>query len=120
MTNKEACRKWYLDNREYCLRKAKEYHNSPTGAARQIGYRQRGKEVIRAAKNRPCMDCKTSYEYWIMQFDHRPGTEKKIELARATACSVKSIKEEIAKCDVVCANCHADRTYKRKYKGVLK
>lgn len=117
MASREYMRQWYLDHRKHCLQQAKKYRYSASGLARQIGYRNRGKEIIRAAKNKPCMDCRMSYGYWIMQFDHRPGTEKKIELARATACSIKTLEKEIAKCDVVCANCHADRTYKRKYKG---
>jgi hypothetical protein len=51
-----------------------------------------------------------------MQFDHRDAAMKKGNIAtmvhnRATR---EAILEEISKCDVVCANCHADRTYQRR------
>lgn len=65
--------------------------------------------------NKECMDCKTKYPAWIMQYDHVRG-EKKFRLATVTQTNIstKRIKEEIEKCDLVCANCHADRTYKRR------
>jgi hypothetical protein len=60
------------------------------------------------------MDCKIMYPYWILQFDHRPGTMKVgniVDLYKKI--SFDAVKEEIEKCDVVCANCHADRTHSR-------
>lgn len=53
-----------------------------------------------------------------MDFDHRPGVEKKFKiaawLARNSAKTDRSeVEAEIAKCDVVCANCHRIRTQMR-------
>ena len=67
------------------------------------------------AKNVPCQDCKVSYPTWIMDFDHRPG---EIKVAGVSAlvrdkCSLSVIQEEINKCDVVCSNCHRNRTHMR-------
>lgn len=52
-----------------------------------------------------------------MQFDHKPGTDKRFEIAFAARLgkNEKQILEEIAKCDLVCANCHAERTYTRGF-----
>lgn len=72
----------------------------------------RGKGLIRDAKDQPCADCRIQYPYYVMQFDHVRG-EKKFNLGGGWNNSVESIKEEIEKCDVVCANCHAERTYQR-------
>lgn len=73
------------------------------------------RKAIREAKNKPCADCGKSYPYWIMQFDHVRG-EKSFNIgAMSYKRGLKRVLEEIAKCDVVCANCHADRTYKRFY-----
>lgn len=49
-----------------------------------------------------------------MQFDHVKG-DKQFDLARAhdAASTLQEVVDEIAKCEVVCANCHAERTYKR-------
>lgn len=68
--------------------------------------------IIREAKDRPCADCGVQYPYYVMQFDHVRG-EKRFNLGGGWNNSIEAIKEEIEKCDVVCANCHAERTYQR-------
>jgi hypothetical protein len=52
-----------------------------------------------------------------MDFDHRPGETKCFNLAIAagqTRLSWAKMLAEIAKCDVVCANCHRKRTHRRR------
>jgi len=50
-----------------------------------------------------------------MDFDHRPGEKKSLEVSRLTLTkSIRRVVEEIAKCDVVCANCHRIRTFEKK------
>lgn len=50
-----------------------------------------------------------------MDYDHREGTDKKFNVAHASkAGSVVRLLEEIAKCDIVCSNCHRERTHQRK------
>ena len=59
-----------------------------------------------------CMDCKCN-DWVVFEFDHRDPTEK-VENVSALMGKGKMAKmiSEIKKCDVVCANCHARRTYK--------
>jgi hypothetical protein len=66
-------------------------------------------------KQHPCLDCGVSYPPWIMQFDHRPDEEKVADLARMVSRGFArwKIEAEIKKCDLVCANCHAERTHLR-------
>lgn len=72
----------------------------------------RNKKFITEAKSKPCSDCKIQYPPWVMQFDHRDQSRKKFELGDLGKCySLKTIRVEIEKCDVVCANCHLHRTY---------
>lgn len=73
------------------------------------------RELIRSLKHdKPCIDCNTSYPFWIMQFDHVRGNKiAKISRIVNTAYSIRILKEEIKKCELVCANCHANRTYLR-------
>lgn len=73
----------------------------------------RNKEFIRLQKERPCADCSIQYPYYIMQFDHTRGIKSFI-LSDPGSRSIQLIQKEIDKCDVVCANCHAERTYQRK------
>jgi hypothetical protein len=79
----------------------------------------RKRAFVRQAKSVPCADCGRRYGYWVMQFDHVRGI-KRFELAGKSLGSwgMKSILNEMAKCDVVCSNCHADRTYKRSMGGL--
>jgi hypothetical protein len=71
-------------------------------------------DLVRKAKERPCTDCKISYPYYVMDLDHRPDEEKLFNLGYAARCSYERVIAEIAKCDPVCANCHRERTHKRK------
>jgi hypothetical protein len=50
-----------------------------------------------------------------MDFDHRPGTEKLFQFGGSDLVrhSLETTLAEIAKCDLVCANCHRVRTWRR-------
>lgn len=77
--------------------------------------RLRCRAYVRDVKSQsPCKDCGERYPYYVMQFDHVRG-EKKFNLYKAghDVTALSTIQEEIEKCDVVCANCHAERTYRR-------
>lgn len=63
----------------------------------------------------PCTDCGEP-DPVVLDFDHLPGFEKRFAISRAVGASTrswKSILAEIAKCEVVCANCHRRRTAAR-------
>ena len=66
--------------------------------------------LIRKAKDVPCADCGVQYPYYVMQFDHRNPELKEFNISR-TLYAEQRVLTEIAKCDVVCANCHAERTF---------
>jgi hypothetical protein len=67
-------------------------------------------QIIRDAKNVPCMDCGRYYPPCVMDFDHRG--DKKFSIGNvANASSEADLRNEISKCDVVCANCHRIRTH---------
>lgn len=72
------------------------------------------KSYIRSLKERPCADCKVQYPFYVMQFDHLPGFVKKREVSKHGSKSWKFIATEAAKCEVVCANCHAERSWRRQ------
>lgn len=60
------------------------------------------------------MDCKVSYPFYVMQFDHCRG-EKSFNLNYGAVVNkgLVSLEAEIKKCDLVCGNCHAIRTWDR-------
>jgi hypothetical protein len=75
------------------------------------------RNLLRAAKAKPCADCGRSFPYYVMEFDHRDGETKCFNIADVMGprrVGKKRLLAEIAKCDVVCANCHRERTHQRK------
>lgn len=78
--------------------------------------KNRAKSFVESLKKAPCSDCGHFYEPILMDFDHRPDTDKAASLA--LACSrgwgLKKLAGEIAKCDLVCCWCHVDRTVSRR------
>ena len=68
-----------------------------------------------------CIDCGESRPA-TLQWDHRDPSLKKFAISDAIrqGHSKKRILEEMAKCDVRCANCHAIRTAEQQnwYKGL--
>lgn len=71
------------------------------------------RDWIDALKNKPCMDCGRSFPAVCMDFDHNPGKIKSFEISTATDRTQEAILLEIAKCDLVCSNCHRLRTQTR-------
>ncbi len=77
-----------------------------------------GRSIIRDVRelkeSSPCMDCGKYYSYWIMQYDHRDSSKKTAGINTLIwKSSRQRVMEEIELCDLVCANCHSDRTYLR-------
>lgn len=69
--------------------------------------------VIRYLKENPCVDCSVT-DFRVLEFDHVRG-EKHLSISQMVGShySMSSIKLEIEKCDVRCANCHRIKTAER-------
>ncbi len=67
-------------------------------------------------KSNPCTDCKQQLNPWQMDFDHLKDKKFEIGMARIKGYAIKSVLEELKKCELVCANCHRNRTYYRRRK----
>jgi hypothetical protein len=71
------------------------------------------REIIESFKTDPCKDCGQSFPIYCMDFDH-VVREKKDNISNMHKNrTIKAILEEIAKCELVCANCHRIRTHQR-------
>lgn len=73
-----------------------------------------GRRIIETAKDRPCADCGQRFHFSAMDFDHLDSSRKIRSIASMATCRRERIVDEMAKCDVVCANCHRVRTWKRR------
>lgn len=95
-------KKWH----QKYYRKYKKYY-----LERQRRRRREFRNVVKKYKDVPCADCHQRFPYYCMDFDHVRG-KKKFEISDVNVfSSLKRLLEEIAKCDVVCSNCHRIRTY---------
>jgi len=85
--------------------KARGRENSNALKARNLDYIRRYRE------DHPCVDCGET-RWWVLDFDHRPSTVKRYNVSRMRYHRMDKIQAEIAKCDIRCKNCHADRHYR--------
>lgn len=78
--------------------------------------RDRGRAawMLSLKTGRPCTDCRRIYAPQVMQWDHVPGTLKLGNVSTDfNGRSREEVLDEVAKCELVCANCHAIRTFAR-------
>jgi hypothetical protein len=69
--------------------------------------------VAQTKLERGCVDCGYKKHAVALDFDHLPGFEKTAAVSNLLSCTRARILAEIAKCEVVCANCHRVRTANR-------
>ena len=75
----------------------------------------RFEEINQYKLDKGCADCGYNLHSAALEFDHLPGTEKSFNIGeKVRSLKAERIWEEIAKCEVVCANCHAIRTVERR------
>ena len=128
--SRERSRRWYADpkNREQQLKRQAAYYienKEMINKRNKAQHRRReeeGKTIGGWVKNKyegiPCLDCDQTYAFCAMDFDHRPEEDKSFGIGTknrvpTTPESLAEIEKEIAKCDLVCANCHRVRTVSR-------
>ena len=76
------------------------------------------KLFITKLKDKPCTDCKKKYPPYVMDFDHINKDNKiaNVSYLKRHRVAFDKILKEVDKCELVCANCHRIRSYKRQSK----
>jgi ferric-dicitrate binding protein FerR (iron transport regulator) len=97
-------------------RERERARHKPGMTSRQIANR----DLLRDLRSVPCVDCGGVFHWCCMDFDHRDPSTKVTNLNRMWAFKRERILAEIAKCDVVCANCHRLRTRSLNLKRIGK
>lgn len=105
--------KWTVENHERVLatRRIWNAKNRKRINSQRLICKKARLELINRYKLKPCADCGVQYNPWVMDFDHLG--EKKFTIANGYHKNLETVKAEIAKCEVVCSNCHRERTYHR-------
>ena len=97
-----------------------QYYNTHRAEVAQYNREQAAlkKTYIAEVKKAPCTDCHRCFPDYVMDFDHVPGRGQKVTgVSRMIlgTYSLESVKAEVAKCDLVCSNCHRIRTHDREW-----
>jgi len=100
--NKHA-REYYEKNRDRI--------KSQSNRAKRIRVANISKEIRELKESTPCLDCGKNYPYYVMDFDHITGDKVGNISHMIQSGATRKIKEEVEKCEIVCANCHRERTY---------
>lgn len=97
------------------------YECSPSGlnAADALRYKKRAlKHKLIILKGGKCVKCGYDKCEGALQFHHRDPAEKEFTLSKInlndTNFSFEKILIEVEKCDLLCANCHAEEHYKKE------
>ena len=111
--NKKYLKEHYKKNHSYYLEKNKRYKEK---------YRKEAYEYLRQAAKDGCVVCGED-DFRCLHFNHINPAEKKGAICHMVNRQVNLdiIKEETAKCNVMCANCHAKHTAEQfgYYRGVV-
>lgn len=101
----EYQRRWYEKN------KAAHVANVQ---ARRDEVKARTKAFVRKYKEEnPCVDCGNYFPFFVLDFDHLGDKEALISRLVGNGHDIARVQEEMDKCELVCANCHRYRTFKR-------
>lgn len=106
MGNAAYRREHYRRNKESYKAKAKAWT-----AAANIENRRKVREYLSIHS---CVDCGEP-DVVVLEFDHVRGEKRNsISVMMSRGCTWATIEDEIAKCEVRCANCHRRITHKRR------
>ena len=96
----------------------REYHRrNRARRLRQVKERRRrlAEWHNRLKSTTPCADCGGTFHPTAMTWDHLPGSEKVADVSNLIQGGrTLQAREEMGKCELVCANCHAVRSYERQ------
>ncbi len=96
---------WYQEHHEEHLRMKKEYNQNRRDARRQF--------VLDYLSTHPCVECGES-DPVVLEFDHLRDKDKAIGEMISAAATFEDLESEMAKCQVLCANCHRRRHAQEK------
>ena len=109
----EYNKKWYQLNKEKLREKRAEYYkkwyqlNNEKVRENNTKYRKEKRAYCREYLGGKCVVCGTTHN---LQFDHIKREGKKYNIAPKITNKWDNLKEELDKCQLLCAPCHLEKT----------
>ena len=108
-----VCRACLAEVRKASYAKNRETVRSKALKRKKANHTANKRRLDEIKTTTPCTDCKQFYQACQMQFDHLKNKKYNIS-SMVGYYKWISIEDEIKKCELVCANCHALRTHNRR------
>jgi uncharacterized OB-fold protein len=90
---------YYKNNKEAYARRAKAFRE------------ERNRWFLSLKEGKPCEDCGGIFHPKAMHWHHLNGKDKEFTMSEIRRSSKEKILKELDKCILICANCHAVRTW---------
>lgn len=111
-------REWYLRNRDVVIARTTLWSKANREKRKEISIRHYGRKKERSHSNKArmveylggkCLDCGGKFLDVVFDFHHLDPSQKDFALSAARGNSWETIKPELDKCVLLCANCHRTR-----------
>ena len=105
----EYNRKWEVKNKEKRREQKRKYReeNKENRLEYAKAHRDKRRAYCREYLGGKCVVCGTTHN---LQFDHIKREEKKYNITEKISIKFDNLKEELDKCQLLCAPCHLEKT----------
>jgi hypothetical protein len=110
---KDGYQWWCRECFKAYFRERGSLHLEQVGAARDARRERAHRHVLAQLENTSCADCGET-DVVVLEFDHVDEKTGEVGALVTSSTRIDLIDLEIAKCEVVCCNCHRRRTYLRR------
>ena len=111
--HKDGHQWWCRECFKAYFRERGQLHLDQVSAAKGARRKRAHARVIQLLTTSPCVDC-GERDPRVLEFDHTGEKITEVATLVGDGTRIDLIEAEIAKCDVVCCNCHRRRTYLRR------
>lgn len=94
------------------------YENNKDKRLNQIRTRKRESKKFIDSFKTECSECGEKHPA-TLEFHHLDSTEKEFEISQAVGYDYKRIEKEIAKCIILCSNCHRIVHWEERQAGIV-
>ena len=78
--------------------------------------RDKKRNIIHQFKDKPCSDCGIKYPHYVMDLDHKNPKDKVRNISDFLRDgTLQELSKELLKCELVCSNCHRERTHSQNH-----